>query len=695
MIRPETFSPASIVVIGASRDPSKIGGKILHNLLNSHFDGDLFAINPKESEILGVPCPPLAELPSCDLAIICVPAQFCEEYVTVLLQEKAVKAIIIVSAGFAESSAWGAALQQRLVDLADAHECTLIGPNCTGILTATYSGIFAGPIPPLDPAGCDFVSGSGATAAFVVEEGILQGLPFSRIVTVGNSAQTRVEDMLAYWDETYVPGKSARVKLIYMESVQDPGTLLSAASSLAAKGCILAAIKAGTSGAGQRAASSHTGALSSSDSFVSALMRRAGIVRCSSRYELIQTATAALIGTDLFTGIRKPSLPRFAIVTHAGGPGVILTDTLSAAGCEIPELSGKRFEELGSRLHPGSSVSNPIDFLATGTDGQLDDILTTLESSGTVDAAAVIFGSPGLNRVDAVYDVIGKAMRRAALPIFPVLPSPVTAEEEMQGFSETYRLPFFTDEAALGSAVKRLLPQRISNSSESLPTPPRQETAEDIRKIIAAAPEGYLDPGSCSRILALCGIATPAEHISTSADEITDFFRSAAGPVALKAVGPLHKSDSGGVLLNLASETAVREGVAVLMAKPETTAVLAQKMVGGVELCSGAVRDGPFGHLIMTGLGGIYVEVLKDLAEELVPVTREQAEQMLESLQSYPLLQGVRGKPGIDIGRFSSYIAAVSRLLEIAPEICELDINPLMAEGGSIAAVDARIRIER
>ena len=695
MIRPETFSPASIVVIGASRDPAKIGGKILHNLLNSHFDGDLFAINPKESEIMGVPCPPLAELPPCDLAIICVPAQFCEEYAAVLVKEKQVKALIIVSAGFAESSSEGAALQQRLVELADSHECTLIGPNCTGILTPTYSGIFAGPIPPLDPAGCDFVSGSGATAAFVVEEGILQGLPFSRIVTVGNSAQTGVEDVLAYWDETYIPGKSSRVKLIYMESIQDPGTLLSAAASLTAKGCIIAAIKAGSSGAGQRAASSHTGALSSSDSFVSALMRKAGIVRCSSRHELIQTATAALMGTDLFTGNGNQLHPRFAIVTHAGGPGVILTDTLSAAGCEIPELSGKRFEELASRLHPGSSVSNPIDFLATGTAGQLDDILTTLESSGAVDAAAVIFGSPGLTRVDAVYDVIGKAMRRSVLPIFPVLPSPVTAEEEMRGFSETYRLPFFTDEAALGTAVKRLLPQRISNSLDSLPTSPQPEAAEEIRRIIAAAPNGYLEPGSCSRLLTLCGIATPGERVSTSVEEIVSFFHSKSGPVALKAVGPLHKSDSGGVLLNLAGETAVRDGFAALMAIPEATAVLCQEMAGGQELFIGAVREEPFGHLIMTGLGGIYIEVLKDLAEELVPVTTKRAKEMLESLQSYPLLQGVRGKAGIDIERFTRYIAAVSRLLEVAPEICELDINPLMAEGDSIVAVDARIRIER
>ncbi len=712
------FSPKSIVVIGASRDPSKIGGKILKNIAENNFSGALYGINPKETDINGIPCPSIEDLPDCDLAILCVPAALCEHYVTELASRHGVRGFIITSAGFGEMGpgSEGEALQKRILATVNEHDGILIGPNCTGILTRDYAGIFAGPVPLLDAVyGCDFVSGSGATAAFVVEQGITQGLPFSQIITVGNSAQIGVEDILAFWDEKFDPETDGRVKLLYLETIRNPKKFLEHAASLTQKGCLIAAVKAGTTAEGRRAASSHTGALATPTAADEALFRKAGIIRCRTREELVQTAVLLCLGI--------PPGNRIGIVTHAGGPGVLLADSLSRGGFSVPELSGNSFDFLLGQLYPGASVKNPIDFLATGTADQLELILDTLERSGKVDAAAVIFGSPGLTPVDAVYTALGRIMEKSNLLIYPVFPSMITAAREMAEFTVSFKRPFFLDEGALGSALQTsalllkesasLLPSTQSDGTIDMTDITRergdsrkmrferiQQTAD---KHLQKTAGGYLTPASCTALLKAAGIPVIAELLSSDLHEVLSFFDKSGGSIVLKVVGPLHKSDAGGVYLNLKTREAVQEAFNQLICLPEAIGVQAQPMVqkedDGQELFVGAIREPGYGHLVFCGMGGIFIEVFKDTVSELAPVGFEEAQSMIERLKSFPLFTGTRGKQPLPRDAFADCITAVSDLVTAVPAITEIDINPLIAARNIVSgefgltAVDVRIRV--
>lgn len=358
MITEELINPKSIVVVGASNDIEKPGGKILKNIIDGNYQGSLYVSNPKEDEIQGVKSyRNLADLPQVDLAIMAIAAKYIPDAVELLTTQKNTKAFIILSAGFSEESHEGKLLEDRVVELINRVNGSLIGPNCVGILTPAHHSIFTYPIPKLDPKGCDFISGSGATACFIMEAGIPKGLTFANVFSVGNSAQMGVEEILEYLDNSFDPNNSSKIKLLYIENISKPEKLLKHASSLIKKGCRIAAVKAGSSEEGSRAASSHTGALASSDIAVDALFRKAGIVRCYGREELISVAS-------VFT---YPELEgkNIAIITHAGGPAVMLTDALSKGGLKIPHIENPKAKELLAQLFPGSSVANPIDFLAT------------------------------------------------------------------------------------------------------------------------------------------------------------------------------------------------------------------------------------------------------------------------------------------------------------------------------------------
>ena len=321
MIHEKLLNPGRIAVVGGSNNLTKPGGKLLKNLKESLFKGLIFVVNPKEKEVQGIPAvPSVQDLPEVDLAIFAIPAAFCAEGIEFLAQNRNTRAFIVISAGFSETSLEGKIMEERMARAVDEVGGTLIGPNCIGMMNIFHTSVFTTPIPLLWPRGCDFISGSGATAVFIMEAGIPKGLRFSSIWSVGNSAQTTVEDILAYFDETFDPEVSSRVKLLYLETVKDPDKLLLHSASLIRKGCRIAAIKAGSSSAGSRAASSHTGALVSSDAAVEALFRKAGIVRCYGREELVTVANVFLC-KDL-------KGRKMAIITHAGGPGVMLTDAL-------------------------------------------------------------------------------------------------------------------------------------------------------------------------------------------------------------------------------------------------------------------------------------------------------------------------------------------------------------------------------
>lgn len=684
MINEQLLNPKSIVIVGASNDIHKPGGKILKNLIDHNYHGKLYAVNPKQDEVQGVKSyKDMKDLPECDLAILAIAAKYCPVTIEALAKEKNTRAFIIISAGFSEESEEGAKLEQQIVEIVNSVKGCLIGPNCTGIITPKHASVFTTPIPKLTSQGCDFISGSGATAVFIMESAIPKGITFHNVFSVGNSAQIGVEDVLQYLDENFDPKTSSKIKLLYVENIKDPDKLLHHAGSLIRKGCKIAAIKSGVSEAGSRAASSHTGALASSDLAVEALFRKAGIVRCHGREELTTVA-----GVFMHPELQGKNV---AIITHAGGPAVMLTDALSNGGLEIPTIEGKHADELLTHLFPGSSVANPIDLLATGTAEQLGIVIDYCQKKfDNIDAIMVIFGTPGLKDVFDAYKVLHEKMQKCKKPIFPVLPSIITAKSEVEYFLSEGHVNF-PDEVLLGRAVTNV---------HNTPVPAEEKInirgvdVPRIRQIIDKTENGYMPPRKIQELLDAAGIPMVKEGVAKTKNELLELVKDIGYPLVIKVVGPVHKSDVGGVTLNIKTEEHLVAEFERMMKIKDARAVLIQPMLSGIELFIGAKYEDHFGHVILCGLGGIFVEVLKDVSSGLAPLTYNEAYSMIRSIKSYKIIQGTRGQKGVNENKFAEAIVKLSTLLRFATEIKEMDLNPLLGTPDEVNVVDARIRIE-
>ncbi len=704
MINQQLLKPESIVVIGGSNNVHKPGGSIVRNLISGGYSGTLRIVNPKEEEVQGIKAfHDVKELPDTDLAILVVAAKYCPDYVEFMAKEKQTRAFIIISAGFGEETKAGAELEQRILDSCEQYGAALIGPNCIGLLTRHHHSVFTLPIPHLNPQGVDFISGSGATAVFILESAVIKGLQFNSVWSIGNGKQIGIEDVLQYMDEHFNPETDSKVKLLYIENISNPDKLLFHASSLIRKGCRIAAIKAGSSESGSRAASSHTGAIASSDSAVEALFRKAGIVRCFSREEL--TTVGCIFTLPPLKG------RNFAIVTHAGGPGVMLTDALSKGGLNVPPLNNKTTtettkttnpaEELKSLLFPGSSVANPIDFLATGTAEQLGIVIDYCENKfDNIDAIAVIYGTPGLTQLYEAYDVLDQKIKACKKPIFPVLPSLHTAGAEVEDFLKKGHVNF-SDEVTLATALSQIMrtpkpaPPEIQLYGIDISQLHKILYRETRRLKFEGVESGYLAPDVVREILSCAGIPLVPEMVSISKEELTAFAQKVGFPVVAKVVGPVHKSDVGGVTLNIRTPEHLALEFDRMMQIEGATGVMVQKMLKGTELFIGAKYEERFGHVVLCGLGGIFVEVLKDVSSGLAPLSYAEAYSMIHSLRGYKILKGTRGQKGINEQKYAEIIVRLSTLLRFATEIKEMDLNPLLADEDNVVAVDARILIER
>lgn len=686
MINRQLLHPESIVVVGGSNNVHKPGGALVRNLISGGYKGTLRIINPKEDEVQGIKVfHDAGELPPTDLAVLVIPAKMCPESVETLARDKGVRAFIIISAGFGEETKEGAELEQRIVDTCDKYGAALIGPNCIGLMNSWHHSVFTKPIPTLHDKGVDFISGSGATAVFILESAVIKGLPFNSVWSVGNSKQIGIEDVLQYMDENFDPERDSHIKLLYIENINNPDKLLFHAGSLIRKGCRIAAIKAGSSESGSRAASSHTGAIASSDSAVEALFRKAGIVRCFSREEL--TTVGCIFTLPPLTG------RNFAIVTHAGGPGVMLTDALSKGGLNVPKIEGPEADELKSLLFPGSSVSNPIDILATGTPEHLSLAIDYCEHKFKgIDAIFVIFGTPGLVQLYEAYDVLHKKILECKKPIFPILPCLHTAGPEVAEFLSKGHVNF-SDEVTLATALTQVMktPRPASPEIELFGVDvPR------IREVIGRIEgNGYISPEHVHELLECAGIPMVPEFVSADKAELEAFAEKVGYPVVAKVVGPVHKSDVGGVALNIKTSSHLEYEFDRMMQIEGAKGVMVQKMLRGRELFIGAKYEPRFGHIVLCGLGGIFVEVLKDVSSGLAPLSYDEAYSMIRSLRAYKIIKGTRGQKGVNEKKYAEIIVRLSTLLRFATEIKEMDINPLLADENDIVAVDARIRIEK
>ncbi|MBI1182949.1 CoA-binding protein [bacterium] len=684
MINQQLINPQSIAVIGAGNQLNKPGGRLLNNLLQGTFKGAIHVVNRRERQVQGIAaCASVAELPQVDLAILAVPAVFCPPLVQELIDTKNTRAFIIISAGFSELTAQGAALENQLKEMVEAAGACLIGPNCIGIINKYYQGVFTTPVPTIDVRGVDLISSSGATAVFLMEAAIPRGMRFSNVFSVGNSAQIGVEEVLEYLDATFDPEKSSHIKLLYIEQIKKPHKFYKHAKSLIQKGCKIAAIKSGGSEAGSRAASSHTGAMASSDKIIRAFFRKIGIVYCSGRQELITAGS-------IFS-YKELSGKNIAIITHAGGSAVMLSDALSNGGLQVPEISGQAAQDLLEYLSPGSSVANPIDFLATGTADQLGIIIDYCEHKfDNIDAIIVVFGSPGLFDVSNVYKVLNVKMDVCKKPIYPVLPSIINAHKEIEYFLSKGRINF-PDEVELGEALATIYRSQKNNKE----TPHYISIdPEPLQTLLANESTGYLKPAVAHQLLQQAQIPVVPEVVANKLEAAQEAARYLGFPLVMKVVGPVHKTEVKGVVLNINNSMGLQHEFERLMQIEGSTGVLLQPMLKGIELFIGAVKEPDYGHLVMCGIGGIFIEAIQDVSTAFSRISENEALQMINDLKGKALFEGIRGQNPISKTVFAELILRVSALVEAVPQIVELDLNPLIAtEKGEIIAVDVRIRV--
>ena len=681
-VHPALIRPSSIVVVGGTDNLQAPGGRLLKNLLDHHFKGRLYVVNPKKDRVQGLPAyPDVKDLPEqVDLAIIAIPARFVEDVVRTLAREKGTRGFIIISAGFADTGPEGKALEKRIVAEVDRVGGSLLGPNNIGLINTHYAGVFTTPVPQLDPAGVDLISGSGATAVFIMEAAMPLGLRFNSVWTVGNAAQIGVEEVLEHLDATYTDARG-RTLMIYAETVKHPQKWLRHARSLVEKGARIVAIKAGSSKAGSRAASSHTGAMATPDAAVDALFAKAGILRAYGRLDMIYRA-----GVLRYP---QPASRRMIVITHAGGPAVMLTDVLEKKGFEVPEINHPKARELENEvLFPGASVKNPIDILATGTAEQLDKVLEFSLKYFDPGAISVIFGSPGLFPVEKAYEVIGRYIEKSPVPVYPVMPSLINTAREMKDFRRKGYF-HFTDEVMFGRAlgdVSRHPPLF------SLPEQHDQALRNNLLKLIEGQ-SGYLNPGLVHQLLQTAGMPVAEQRLIDQIEDLNDIPANFY-PLVMKVVGPVHKTETGGVRLNVASLEEARRHFDELMQIPQAEAVLIQPLIHSpLEMFAGLKKNGKFGHLLLFGQGGIDLEIRQDIQKTLPPAGIEELNFYLKRLTVYPLLKGYRGQKGIDIPAWLNLLEKLSALAVNLPEIEEMDLNPVLFVKTKPVIVDARIRI--
>jgi len=692
------FAPRGVAVVGVSQDPAKLGYGLARNLVASRYPGAIHFVNPKGGTLMDRPVyRDIASVPDpVDLAVLSTPAAATADALRAC-RARGITAVIVASGGFKEVGAEGAELERELALVAAETGVRIIGPNCIGLLDmhVPIDTTFLPPPAPR-PGEIAFVSHSGAVCGAVVDYANGRGFGFSRMVSVGNQADLKEMDLLA----PVADDPHNRVITLYLEGVGDGPRFVEAAREVSRRTPILA-LKVGRSAAGQRAAASHTGALAGAESAWDAAFRRAGIQRADTLEEMFDWARA-LAWCPLPTG------RAMAVVTNAGGPGVIATDALEAHGLALAEPSEATKAALRAILSPVASVANPVDMLAAASPQQYAESLRLLLADPGVHGVIVLTPPPPMTTAEAIAEAVIAVAKTAVKPVvFGLLgASRILPASELLARARVpdYRFP---EQAA--SALAALV-RRAEWLALGPPVPAGAAgvRCEDARAVLerAGTPDGgWLAPEDAARMLEAYGIAVPRVQAAGSAAQAAELARTMGFPVAMKVASPdiTHKSDAGGILLGLASPEAVEQGFDTMMrsvraARPDAKllGVHLQKMLPpGQEVIIGAVRDPQFGPLVMFGSGGIEVEGLKDVAFALAPLPRVEAEEMLERTWAGRKLRGFRNLPPADR---DAVIGALTRLAQLAadfPEIAEVEVNPLRAlpAGQGAVAVDVRIRV--
>jgi acetyl coenzyme A synthetase (ADP forming)-like protein len=698
-VRP-LLAPKSVAIVGASERPGTIGAALLQNVRGCGFGGPIYPVHPTAKTLGGLPAfrHVSAVGAPIDLAIVAVPAAAVEEVVADCARS-GVRSVVVISAGFAETGPAGRATEERIRDLVRGSGMRMVGPNCLGVLNTdpevSLNATFA---PTWPPAGnVSMSSQSGALGLAILEYVGKLNIGIASFVSVGNKADVSGNDLLSYWLDDPRTG----VILLYLESFGNPRKFARLAPEVARVKPIVA-VKSGRSAAGTRAASSHSAALANLDVAVETLFEQAGVIRTATLEELFDVA--ALLSTQ-----PVPSGRRVGVVTNAGGPGILLADACEAHGLELPTLAGETLDRLRAFLPPAAGLSNPIDMIASATPEQYERTVATVGADPSVDSLVVIYVPPMVSRPEDVAQAIARGAGAVARekPILTVFLSargaPPMLSTGPRGPLPSYTYPENAAQALAAGARYGEWRRRPRGTAVHLDAFARSAVRAVVDRVLADATEPvWLSPTDLATVLCAADIEL-AVGVEVPPAEAPGEARRMGFPLVAKAVAPglVHKTDVGGVVLNLESEAAVRTAVATLeermrvIGKPLDAVLLQRQVAGGIEALVGVTSDPTFGPLLVVGLGGVFVELLRDVAYRFPPVTDLDAEEMLRRLRAGRLLDGYRGAPPGDRAALVRLVQRLSALVEVVPELRELDLNPVkvLAPGKGAIAVDGRMRI--
>lgn len=691
------FYPKSVAVIGASRDPRSIGGRLFANLVNGDFAGPVFPVNPSASVVRSVKAyPTVSDIPDdVDLAFLVVPASHVLQAATECAA-KGVRSLVVISAGFSETGTEGAAMEEELLALTRSAGMRMIGPNCMGILNTDPAVSLDGQFGPIFPARGNVAmsSQSGALGLAILDYADRLNIGISSFVSVGNKADVSGNDLLLYWEED----PATDVILLYLESFGSPRRFARIAQRIG-KTKPIVAVKSGRTQAGARAASSHTGSLASADVAVEALFRQAGVIRTNTLAELFDV-------TALLSNQPLPEGRRVGVITNAGGPAILAVDALAANGLDVVEFSDELQATLRTHLSAAAAVQNPVDMIASADPAQYAACIEVLCETDEIDALIVIYiptSDEGMDDIAAAIQASGSVASAANKVVMTVFMRAAGVPSHSLGQEVSIPSFQFPESAARALAAAADYADWRNRPHGSVPVFDMDLDAAHavIARALASSDDVWLDPDEASAVLRSAGLRIPQSLVVQTVEDAIEAAAEMGGPVVLKVVSDsaLHKSDVGGIALDVRGEEAIRAAFAtVTSAVDDADGVLIQEFVsGGHEVIIGMTEDPTFGPLIAFGLGGVFVELVGDVAFRIHPLTDVDAREMIGGVKAARLLEGYRGGDQGDIAGVQDALLRVSALVDGLPEIVEMDLNPVKVKqpGEGISVVDARIRVRK
>ena len=693
------FNPSSIAVIGASEDRKKVGHVIFKNLIEQGFKGKVYPVNVKRKEILGRKCySSVKDIPDkIDLAIIAIPAKGVLPVIKDCA-DQGVKGVVVITAGFREIGGEGIQLEKEITKIVKEAKMKMVGPNCLGVIN-TFNNMNATFAPNLPPSGrVSFFSQSGALGVALIDWAIENDFGFNKFVSLGNKADLNETDFLEYFGND----PDTDVILGYIEDIKDGKRFLEIAQKVAKIKPVII-IKSGSTETGARAASSHTGALAGSDRALTEAFKKAGIIRVNGIKELFEMA-------EIFKVKKLPKGNRLLVITNAGGPGIIAADTADRLGIRLDPMSKSSIEAIVDKLPPTASLYNPIDVIGDATSERYKVVLEQAIKDEVVDGICVILTPQAVTDTENVAKEIININKISEKPIFTCFIGGKKVKSAVK-ILKSQQIPCYSDPSVAINSYRKLIDFSIIKSKKEpeIPKieilPENKEKVKLILEVLENAGVTSIGDENTTEILSLYGFNFPKKALARTPEEAVEIAEKIGYPVVLKVSSPniLHKTDVGGVKLNLKNAEEVYNGfvditlnVKRFMSSAYIKGVMVYEMVtDGKEVILGVSYDKTFGHMIMFGLGGIYVEVLKDVSFRITPVSKEEAYEMIEEIKGSKILEGVRGEPPYDKENIVDKILRLSQLVTDFPIIKEVDINPYVVKHKGGIALDARMIIGR